>query len=137
MPSQPKPGDPDFRPRYPPLDVEPVKRRIAERREAAKFHPQRAVLDADTDMMHELVLAVTNLRLALEVAKGMHRPPPTRIQGCPVTVSNGIDRANPDGPMQRCFTCQNWTPIDGPAKCAVCRSGVAVDDPQAPRVEDE
>jgi len=39
-----------------------------------------------------------------------------------------------DGPMQRCFSCANWTPVTGPAKCVTCRrSEVSVDDPYAER----
>ena len=64
---QPKPGDPDFVPRYPPLDLEPIERRIAERR--AYVGPAREAVDADTDMMSDLLREVKNLRLAIECLK--------------------------------------------------------------------
>lgn len=86
--TSPKPGDPAFTPRYPPLDLAPIRQRIEERREAAKLHPMREVLDADTDMMAELVLAVTNLRLALEIAKGLHR---AAVSPAPPIASASVD----------------------------------------------
>lgn len=63
----PKPGDPDFVPRHPMLDLEPIERRIAER---VAFAPNitnesvRMAVEADTEMMSDLLREVKNLRLA-------------------------------------------------------------------------
>lgn len=117
MPSSPKPGDPDFVPRYSPLDLDPIRQRIEERREAAKCldETKRLIIESDTDMMAELVLAVTNLRVALDIAKGLHLAASTRP-------------ASSDGPMQKCFSCPNWTTL-ATAQCVVCRTSTVVDDP--------
>jgi hypothetical protein len=69
----PKPGDPDFAPRYPDVALGPFRERIAQRREAARGHSQRDVLEGDTDIMATLVLEVTNLRLANHILKEVVR----------------------------------------------------------------
>lgn len=68
----PKPGDPDFVPRHPVLDLEPIEARIAERRNVALRASTEAVreaVDADTEMMADLLREVKNLRLANELLK--------------------------------------------------------------------
>jgi N-methylhydantoinase B/oxoprolinase/acetone carboxylase alpha subunit len=73
---QPKPGDPDFVPRYPPIDLATIERRIAERRVAARGvmnETTREVVEADTDMMEELVQDVKNKVLALESLRNIIR----------------------------------------------------------------
>lgn len=65
----PKPGDPDFVPRHPVLDLEPIERRIAERRAftartRGASPPVREAVDSDTDMIEDLLREVKNLRLA-------------------------------------------------------------------------
>lgn len=56
MATQPKPGDPDFVPRHPPVALGPIRERITQRRMAARGHSQREVLEGDTDIMATLVL---------------------------------------------------------------------------------
>ena len=73
MSKRPKPGDPDFVPRYPDIALGPIRERIRQRREAARGHSQRDVLEGDTDIMHELLLMVVNLRLANHVLKEVVR----------------------------------------------------------------
>lgn len=61
-----KPGDPDFVPRYPPLDLAPIEQRIRER-DAIVGSFTNAVAEAvraDTEMMRELLREVRNLRMA-------------------------------------------------------------------------
>lgn len=67
MASSPKPGDPDFVPRYPPLDLALIRVRLGERR--SYVGPSRAAVDADTDMMEALLREVDNLRLANALLK--------------------------------------------------------------------
>lgn len=73
MASGPRPGDPDFVPRYPDIPLEPIRERIRQRRLAAVAHARRDVLDGDTDIMATLVLEVTNLRLANHILKEVVR----------------------------------------------------------------
>jgi len=65
----PKPGDPDFKPRYRKLDLVPIRARIAERRAVAVAHTARAVLEGDTDIMETLANEVVCLRLAIHTLK--------------------------------------------------------------------
>lgn len=65
---QPKPGDPNFVPRYPPLDLGPIEARIAERKAYAVGRDVPAV-EADTEMMVDMLRAIRNLRLANEILK--------------------------------------------------------------------
>jgi hypothetical protein len=65
------PAEP-FVPRYPPLDLEPFARRIAERDEyvcGVGNSATRAAVEADTEIMRELLREVRNLRLANEGLK--------------------------------------------------------------------
>lgn len=64
----PKPGDPDWIPRHPPLDLAPIDARIAERVAYAKGRDVPAVV-ADTDMMIEMRREIRNLRLANGILK--------------------------------------------------------------------
>lgn len=65
----PKPGDPDFVPRHPVLDLGPIERRIAER--ARYLGPASEAVKADTEMMADLLREVKNLRLALTLIREM------------------------------------------------------------------
>lgn len=64
----PKPGDPDWIPRHPVLDLAPIEQRIAERR--TYVGPAKEAVDADTEMMEALLLDVKNLRLANAILRG-------------------------------------------------------------------
>jgi len=63
-----KPGDPDWVPRYPPLDLSVIERRIAERTAYAAGRDVPAV-EADTAMMSDMLRNIRNLRLANEILK--------------------------------------------------------------------
>lgn len=86
MPARPaKPGEPGFVPRYPPIDLSAIDRRIIERREDARavMKPAtREVVEADTDLIELLVLEVRNKTLALAALKTvidamqLYRKPP-------------------------------------------------------------
>jgi hypothetical protein len=66
MVSGPKPGDPDFVQRHPPLDLDPLHQRVTERRKtAAEMRgPNREIVEGDTDILARLLLEVRNLRIA-------------------------------------------------------------------------
>lgn len=64
----PKPGDPDWVPRHPPLDLKPIDARIAERVAYAEGRDVPAVV-ADTAMMIEMRREIRNLRLANGILK--------------------------------------------------------------------
>jgi len=75
--SKPKPGDPDFVPRYPPLDevLATVEKRLEERDTTANLLETRApnqaeAIRSDTEMMRGLVTTVKSQRVANEILKG-------------------------------------------------------------------
>jgi hypothetical protein len=55
-------------PRYPPLDLGPIALRIVERQSYAVGRDMPAV-EADTEMMVDMLRAIRNLRLANEILK--------------------------------------------------------------------
>jgi hypothetical protein len=97
--ASPKPGDPDFVPRYKRLDLVPIRVRIAERRAAAVAHTQRAILDGDTDLLEMLANEVVCLRLAIHTLK--HGDAPFDWRGTYARDSREVEEAEgilSDGP---------------------------------------
>jgi hypothetical protein len=72
MAAQPKPGDPDFTPRYPPFDLAPFEKRIEERELYASGRTDNVAVTirADTEMMVELVREVKRQQITIKVLKG-------------------------------------------------------------------
>ena len=75
--SGPKPGDPDFVPRHPVIDLDAIELRVTERAEYARTLPEgssvRPVLEGDTEIMRDLVREVRNLREANALLRAMVR----------------------------------------------------------------
>jgi hypothetical protein len=72
--SGPKPGDPDFVPRHPVIDLELAAQRVREREAYTRTMPPgslKMTVDADTEIMASLVLEVRNLRAARDVLRQM------------------------------------------------------------------
>jgi len=70
-----KPGDPDFVPRHPAIDLEVAAQRVREREAYTRTMPPgslRMTVDADTELLSSLVTECRNLRTACAILRTLH-----------------------------------------------------------------